>query len=324
MKRMLATLAIFAAVTVLGLPASAQPNPNVDSKAVTIWSDGTRLAGNLFWPKDAKEGDKLPAIVLCHGWGGVKDHLNRTYAPRFAAGGFVVLTFDYRGWGESDSRLVVKGEMPKPDADGNVTVTAQAIREVVDPRDQLEDIRNALNFLEGEPLVDRGRIGLWGSSFGGGLVLQTAVDDPRVKCVVSQVGAVDARDAAAQPYLDKGGLAGTHEMEIKRARGEVPPVPQGENTFEGLRGTPHLERFARFAPVLEAHKLEVPILVIDAENEELFDRMQHGAKVYEIAKENVEAKYHVEPGIQHYGIYQARYIQGADAALDWFKEHLKK
>jgi dienelactone hydrolase len=304
--------------------AVAQPNDAVASRAVTIWSDGTRLAGDLFYPKDAEEGDKLPAIVLCHGWGGVKEHLNRTYAPRFAAGGFVVLAFDYRGWGESDSRLVVKGEMPKPDADGNVTVTAQAIRELVDPRDQLEDIHNALNFIEGEPLVDRSRIALWGTSFGGGLVLKTAIDDPRVKCVVSQVGAMDARDAAAQPYLDQGGLAGTHEMEIKRARGEVPPVPQGENTFPNLRGTPHLERFAYYYPVEEAHKLKVPILFIDAENEELFDRMQHAGKAYAMVKDKVPAKYHVEPGIQHYGIYQARYIQGATLALDWFKEHLQK
>lgn len=324
MFRILTSLVLVACLALAGLPAAAQPNDQVDSRPVTIWSDGTRLAGNLFYPKSAKEGDKLPAILLCHGWGGVKEHLNRTYAPRFAAGGFVVLTFDYRGWGASDSRLVVTGEMPKPDANGNVTVTAQAIRELVDPRDQLEDIHNAINFLEGEPLVDRNRIGLWGSSFGGGLVLQTAIDDPRVKCVVDQVGAVDARDAAAQPYLDKGGLAGTHESAIKRSRGELPPVPQGENVFPNLRGTPHLERFAYFAPVLEAHRLTVPILIIDAENEELFDRMQHGAKVYEIVKDKVPAKYHVEPGIQHYGIYQARYVQGADAALAWFKEHLQK
>lgn len=320
----------FAAATMMGAMAlllaplsQAQPNDKVTSRAVNVWSDGTRMAGNLFYPKVAKEGDKFPAILLCHGWGGVKEHLNRTYAPRFAAGGFVVLTIDYRGWGESDSRLVMHEPMPKPDADGNVTVKAQAIRELVDPFDQLEDIRNALNFLEGEPMVNKDRIGVWGSSFGGGLVLQTAVNDPRVKCVVSQVGAVNARDAAVQPYLNTGGMAANHAMEIKRSRGEAPAVPQGENVFANLRGTPHLERFARYAPVDEAHKLKVPILIIDAENEELFDRHQHGEKVYNLVKDKVPAKYHVEPGIQHYGIYQARYVQGADLALAWYTEHLQ-
>lgn len=317
--RVLAVVAILA-VCAAG-PVLAQPNDQVTSRPVTIWSDGTRLAGDLFYPKDVKEGDKLPAIVLCHGWGGVKDHLNRTYAPKFAAGGFVVLTFDYRGWGESNSRLVMHDKMPKPGEDGMVTVTAQAIRELVDPFDELEDIRNAINYLEGEAMVDTSRIGLWGTSFGGGLVVWTAANDDRVACVVSQVGAMDGRDAAAETL---GSLDAAHELEVKRSRGEAPPVPQGENVFEGLRGTPYLARFARYAPVEEAHKVHVPVLLIDAENEELFDRHEHAEKVYNIIKDQTTAKYVVVPDIKHYGIYQAKYQEGSDMALDWFKEHLAK
>ncbi len=45
----------------------------------------------------------------------------------------MAINYDHRGWGDSDSRLVVRDEMPKPDEDGYVTVKAQAIREVVDP-----------------------------------------------------------------------------------------------------------------------------------------------------------------------------------------------
>lgn len=307
----------------IGPAAIAQPNDQVASRAVTIWSDGTRLAGDLFYPKDIEEGEKLPAIVLCHGWGGVKQHLNRTYAPKFAAGGFVVLTFDYRGWGESDSRLVVRGDMPKPGEDGMVTVKAQAIRELVDPFDQLEDIRNAINFIEGEPMVDRSRIGLWGTSFGGGLVVWTAANDDRVKCVVSQVGAMDGRLSVAERFAEQGGLDYAHQLEIKRARGEIDPVPQGEHLYEGLRGTPYIARFAMYAPVDEAHKIDVPVLLIDAENEELFDRMEHSAKVYDIIKDQVRARYEVVPDIQHYGIYQAEYQLGSDLALEWFEEHLK-
>jgi len=114
--------------------------PSLVRKPVEIWSDGTRLAGDVFYPKSTAEGEKLPTIVLCHGWGGTKAHLNRGIAPRFAEAGYLVLAFDYRGWGESDSRLVVRGEMPKPDEDGYVTVKAQAIRQLVDPLDQQEDI----------------------------------------------------------------------------------------------------------------------------------------------------------------------------------------
>jgi dienelactone hydrolase len=85
----------------------------IESRHVDIWSDGTRLSGDLWHPKDLQPGDKLPAVILCHGWGGVRSHLNQAYAPEFAKAGYVVLSFDYRGWGDSDSRMVIKEKMPE-------------------------------------------------------------------------------------------------------------------------------------------------------------------------------------------------------------------
>lgn len=298
----------------------AQPSPDVVSRPIDIYSDGTRLSGDLFHPKDLAAGERLPAIVLCHGWGGVKSHLNVTYAPAFASAGFVVLTFDYRGWGESDSRMVLVGEPPEVGNQGRATVEVEMIRELVDPFDQLEDIRAALDWLEGEPIVDPERIGIWGTSFGGGLVVWTAAHDPRVKVVVSQVGAMDARGSAA---ASEGGLAGQHDKEIARARGDIPPVPQGEDVIEGLRGTPYMSRFARYAPIELADRLSVPTLLIDAEDEELFDRFQHSALLYERIKDRVPSAYHVEAGIAHYGIYRERYAAGMELARRWFVQHLK-
>src|SRR4030042_3516231 len=78
-----------------------------ESRPINIWSDGTRLSGDLFYPRGLKAGDKLPAIILCHGWGGLRSHLNKDYAPLFAKAGYVVLTFDYRGWGGRDRRLAI-------------------------------------------------------------------------------------------------------------------------------------------------------------------------------------------------------------------------
>ena len=317
-----ASLCIAFALCAFAPGVAAQPNDKVEMRPVDIWSDGTRLSGNLWYPKERADGETFPAIVLCHGWGGVKSHLNSTYAPKFAAGGFVVLAFDYRGWGESDSRLVIQGDAPKPDENGMATVKVQMIRELVDPIDQLEDIRHAIDFVEGEAMVDASRIAIWGTSFGGGLVVQTGVNDPRVKCIVSQVGGMDTKSLVGTFFPDMG-AAGVRDLEIKRVRGDAAPVPQGENVVPGLRGTPHVVRFARYSPVEEAHKLRVPILIIDAENEELFDIREHGGKVYSEVKDNVEAVYHIEPGIQHYGIYQARYVQGSDMALTWFQKHLQ-
>jgi len=163
----------------------------IESRPVSIWSDGARLSGDLFYPKDLKSEDNLPAIILCHGWGGVRSHPNQFYVSEFAGAGYVVLTFDYRGWADSDSRLVIEGKRPKPDEKRRVTVRAQAIREVVDPFDQTEDIIHCIDLISGEPSVDPDRIGLWGTSFGGGHVVYVAALDKRVKCIVSQVPSMD-------------------------------------------------------------------------------------------------------------------------------------
>ena len=70
-------------------------------RAVDIWSEGTRMTGDLYWP--AAAGDqRLPAIVMRHGWGGKKAGLVRN-AVTFAADGFVVFAFDYRGCPRSRS-----------------------------------------------------------------------------------------------------------------------------------------------------------------------------------------------------------------------------
>ncbi|HEY7913635.1 MAG TPA: alpha/beta fold hydrolase [Blastocatellia bacterium] len=303
---------------------SAAPAEGVKSRHVDIWSDGTRLSGDLFYPANMKAENPLPAIILCHGWGGTRDHLNRAYAPQIASAGFVVLTFDYRGWGDSDSRLVLKEKMPKPDEKGEVTVRAQAIREVVDPFDQVEDITSAINFITGEPGVDSSRIGLWGTSYGGGHVLYVAANDPRVKCIVSQVASMDSgKMAEHQSY--KGGLKRVQSEEIQRARGEagLSPVPQGVDQFANLRGTPYVSKMIKYRPVEFAPKLKIPILIIDAEKEELFNIKEHGALVYERVKNNVPARYEVLPGITHYGVYTTARKQATDMAIEWYTKHLK-
>ena len=201
--------------------------PTVLQRDITLWSDGTRLSGVLLYPKDREEGEKLPAIVLCNGWGGTKAFLMRSgIAPRFAAAGYVVINYDYRNWGDSNSRLVVRGEMPEPDKDGYVTVKAQAIREVVDPFDQQEDIDAAVSYVHGEPMVDKDRIGIWGTSFGGGHVIYRAAHDSRIACVVAQVGSMPDDWTKRFP----AGLNGVYKQKSDRARGLVDPVTRLRST----------------------------------------------------------------------------------------------
>lgn len=299
--------------------------PDLERRAVTFWSDGTMLAGDLTYPKGAKAGDNLPCIVLCHGWGGVKAHLNFQIAPRFAKEGYAVLAFDYRGWGESNSRLVMMDKMPKIDADGNVTVTAVAVREIVDPLDQQEDIDAAITFVEGEPMVDANRIGIWGSSYGGGHVVWRAANDDRVKCVVAQVGAMDQRGSVIGTESEAGGEKALHASKIARVRGESAPVPFDAVVPEGLRGAPYYERFLEFSPVDAADQITVPVMIVDAELEHYFDNKDNGFRVSQILKENnVPVEYHEIEGMKHYDVYTGK---GLDTAMKleipWFNKHLK-
>jgi hypothetical protein len=292
-----------------------QPSYAFESRPVNIWSDGTRLSGDLFYPKGLRSGEKLPAIILCHGWGGLRAQLNRDYAPVFAKAGYAVLTFDYRGWGDSDSRLVIKGKMPKPDEKGEVMVRAQAIRELVDPRDQVEDITNCIHFISGEPMVDPERIGLWGTSNGGRHVVYVAEHDRRIKCIVAQVGAFHSRSVPKEK---------AYKQAIDRARGEIDPVPQGVDQVPRLRGTPYFSRMADYHPIDFADCLKIPVLIIDAENDELIRIKEHGQLLYELLKDKVPAKYEIIPGITHFEIYTKGRMQAIKLAIGWYDEHLKK
>jgi dienelactone hydrolase len=161
--------------------ASAQekkPDFNVPEdvafRTADILSEGTRMAAEVFAPKNPKR-DKLPTVVMSHGWGGTAAAL-RPDAVAFARGGYLAVAFDYRGWGHSDARLILAGAKPEK-KDGKLIAEVKEVREVVDPIDQTTDIMNALHWVAGEKQCDADRIGLWGSSFSGGHVVYVAARD---------------------------------------------------------------------------------------------------------------------------------------------------
>ena len=296
---------------------------NVATKSVTVWSEGTKLAGEIFYPKGMKADDKLPAIVLCSGWGGT-NRGNRRIGSKLAAAGYVTITVDYRGWGDSDSPMILMQDMPDLEGveDNIVTVKVKMIRTVVDPISEAQDIRSAINFIVGEPGVDPNRIGLWGTSYGGGLVCWTAAHDDRIKCVAAQVPGMGVMGAE---WYASGMLRGTQQARGETIDGKMEPIPQTIDSVEGLFGTPHTAKMTQYNVVNVAHRINVPTLIIDAENEELMNRLEHGNAVYKIIKKNSKApaKYHVVEGITHYGIYRQAYEESSDLILEWFNEHLK-
>ena len=67
-----------------------------------FYSEGVKLRGDIYRPDDLQAGEKRPGIVLCHGYTGVKDLYLPDTAQTLNHAGYVVMTFDYKGWGESD------------------------------------------------------------------------------------------------------------------------------------------------------------------------------------------------------------------------------
>ena len=293
-------------------------------KGVTIWSDGTKMYGDLYTPKNLKKDQKLPAVVFVNGTGGTKGKLPTRIAPSFVERGFVFLAFDYRGWGMSESKLLMTDKMPQANKAGLVEVKARPIRWQMDFPDQVMDIRCAISFLEGERYVDAGRIGLYGTSYGGGLVIWTAAHDPRVKCVVSQVpgmGVFKYREA----WIKKA-----HQLMIAQARGETEPVPIKDGAPGGkMSAYSHMRhnhaKNIGYNPIDAADRLKVPTLIIDAEKEELMDRSENGGKVAKILQfRGVNSEYKVLKGIGHYGVYREKFGECIDLATNWFAKNMRQ
>lgn len=125
------------------------------------------LAAWLWHPEGA-----TGAVVLGHGLSAVRDQRLPAYAERFAEHGLAALLFDYRHFGASN------GEP----------------RQLLDIPRQLEDWRTAFAYARG--LDGVGRVGLFGSSFGGGHALTIATESPAVAAVVAQCPLTDGLKAS--------------------------------------------------------------------------------------------------------------------------------
>ncbi len=129
---------------------------------------GTWCAATLYRPAAAGDAE-LPAILMVHGWGGTQDTLTVPFYEEFTRAGFVVMSFDYTGWGDS----------------------AGLPRHTISARGRVREADAALAFLKSRPGVDRNRIVVWGTSFGGGHAVELAAEHPELLGAIAQVPMLD-------------------------------------------------------------------------------------------------------------------------------------
>jgi pimeloyl-ACP methyl ester carboxylesterase len=138
----------------------------VQEEIVSIPSAGLRLHGVVRLPDALAPGERRPAFLVLHGFGGNCKSQNVMQPTRVLSEfGYVTLRFDMRGCGESEGEF------------GRVICL-----------EEVEDLRNALTWLAAHPAVDPERIAVIGSSFGGAVAVYAGGVDERIAAVVSNGG----------------------------------------------------------------------------------------------------------------------------------------
>ena len=195
----------------------------VDHRKVTFHNRyGITLAADLYQPKDA--AGKLPAIAVCGPFGAVKEQASGLYAQTMAERGFLTIAFDPSFTGES-------GGQP---------------RYMASPDINTEDFQAAVDFLSVQDNVDPDKIGIIGICGWGGLALNTAALDTRVKATVASTmydmsrinarGYFDGEDSEAARHAKREALNAQRTADYRSGSyalggGVVDPLPQDAPFF---------------------------------------------------------------------------------------------
>ena len=154
-------------------------NENVNHKKITFKNHfGITLAADMYIPKNVQ--GKLPAIAASGPYGAVKEQSSGLYAQEMAERGFLTIAFDPSFTGES-------GGEP---------------RHMTSPDINVEDFQAAIDYLSCLDSVDSEKIGILGICGWGGMALQTACIDTRIKATVCST-MYDMSRVARNGYFDK-------------------------------------------------------------------------------------------------------------------------
>ena len=192
------------------------------SKVTFVNRYGITLAADLYVPKDASE--RLPAIAVSGPFGAVKEQCSGLYAQTLAERGFLTIAFDPSFTGES----------------------AGHPRYVASPDINTEDFQAAVDFLSVQDRVDPERIGICGICGWGGMALNAAALDTRVKATVASTmydmtrvnanGYFDSEDSEAARHQKKMALNAQRTTDYRAKSyalggGVVDPLPDDAPFF---------------------------------------------------------------------------------------------
>ncbi len=298
-----------AAMTVATLP------DGVAAKDIRFYSEGIECYGKLFTPKGFSSESKVPAVVLAPGWGETAASIEK-YATHFAARGLVAMVIDYRGWGRSGGFLQMVDPVKTDDRlrFSQMTARVRIHRKRLIPQQQILDIRNALYYLQGEPGVDRARVGVWGIDIAGGHVIVIAATDARIKAAVAQTPVIEGKDTPRKASTPAGELL---LAEQKRARAGYTPATRASADVETRLALAEYHPFWYVEQVPQ----KTAVLFVIAEKD---TKIKHETNAIAASKllrgpTNVVSV----PGVTHAQIDSgAAFDTAANAAADWFLKHL--
>ncbi|HEV8148180.1 MAG TPA: acetylxylan esterase [Bryobacteraceae bacterium] len=288
-----------------------------NTKDVTFYSEDVQCHARIFLPKDFSATGKSPAVVLAPGWGETAASIEK-YAAHFATQGLVAMTIDYRGWGNSGGYIYLLDNLRYDDRlrFSQHTAKVRIRRKRLLPNDQVLDIRNAISYLQGEPGVDRARIGVWGADMAGGHAIVVAATDARVKCAVAQTPVISGADASKK--TTRAPAAAEQQM-IKLARtGEAPATPLAAAAMSAEETKLAL---AEYHPLWHADQIpqSTAVLFVVAANDPKVDNEKNAVAASK--KLRGETSVHSIPGATH--VLSGKSIEtAAGAAADWFVKHL--
>jgi fermentation-respiration switch protein FrsA (DUF1100 family) len=288
---------------------------------VSFYSEGVKLDGDLFLPEGLTPGERRAGVVLCHGYTGVKDLYLPDNAAALNRAGYVVLTFDYKGWGKSEGS-----------------------RSRLAPYGRVADVQAAITFLGLQPQCDKSRVGIYGTSYGCATVVYVAAIDPRVKCVIGVVGMGHGgrwmrsvrrpdewHDLLARSEADRERRVLTGESEFVAREDILLPDRQSAALAAKARadnpaavGTiplEYIDETLSFHPEwVVAHISPRPLLLIAAGDDRLVPPADCQS-LFDHARE--PKKLVVLPGVGHYEVYtKPAFDDVMRETIAWLREHL--